>query len=47
MTEWEFVPASEALDIARTPPTTGWTLTALLAAKDGGYLSGSSGSGRR
>ncbi|WP_435186676.1 NUDIX domain-containing protein [Halobellus sp. EA9] len=35
---WQFVPASKALELARTPPTTGWTLTTLLEAKERGYL---------
>jgi hypothetical protein len=36
--EWRFVTAREALEQSTEPPTTGWTLTALLAAKEEGYL---------
>lgn len=35
---WEFCPIAEAIESARTPPTTGWTLTSLLAAREQGYL---------
>ena len=36
--EWRFMPVEEAMEAAKTAPTTGWTLTALLAAREEGYI---------
>ncbi len=36
--EWRFVPVDEAIESAKTSPTTGWTLSALLAAREAGYI---------
>ena len=36
--EWRFMSAEEAIESAKTSPTTGWTLTALLAAREEGYI---------
>ena len=36
--EWQFMPVEEAIESAKTSPTTGWTLTALLAAREEGYI---------
>ena len=36
--EWRFMPVAAAIKSAKTSPTTGWTLTALLAAREEGYI---------
>lgn len=35
---WQFYPVDEVFEQAQTPPTTGWTLTSLLAARERGYV---------
>jgi ADP-ribose pyrophosphatase len=36
--EWRFVPVEAAIESAKASPTTGWTLSALLAAREEGYI---------
>jgi len=36
--EWRFMAVADAIESAKTSPTTGWTLTALLAAREEGYI---------
>lgn len=36
--DWRYVSAAEALRIATTAPTTGWTLTPLLMARERGFI---------
>ena len=36
--EWRFMPVEAAIEAAKASPTTGWTLTALLAAREDGYI---------
>ncbi len=36
--EWRFMPVEEAMEAAKTAPTTGWTLTVLLAAREEEYI---------
>ena len=36
--EWEYVPAEKAIELATTQPTSGWTLTSLLMAREQGYI---------
>ena len=36
--EWQFMPVEEAIEAAKTSPTTGWTLSALLAAREGEHI---------
>jgi len=36
--EWQFMSVADAIESAKTSPTTGWTLTALLTAREEGYI---------
>lgn len=36
--DWEYVGIQDAIDVAMQQPTTGWTLTPLLFARECGYL---------
>jgi len=36
--EWEYVPVEKAIELATTQPTSGWTLTSLLMAREQGYI---------
>lgn len=36
--EWQYVPVKEALQAATSAPTTGWTLTPLMTAREYGFI---------
>jgi len=36
--EWSYIPVETAFKISRNQPTTGWTLTPLLLAREEGYI---------
>jgi hypothetical protein len=36
--EWKYMPVEDAIEVAINQPTTGWTLTPLLLAREQGYL---------
>lgn len=36
--DWQYVSVDDAFEIATSAPTTGWTLTPLMVARDAGYV---------